>query len=186
MLIEQLLDAQTILGEGPLWDIEEQRLYWIDSLGCSLHRSDARGRGQETWALPSEIGSMTLRRAGGAVLALRTGLHTFEFASGRCELIADPEVHQPLTRLNDGKVDRQGRFVFGSMDMGEAAPEAGEETTAVRAVELVHEATPTSADASTHTHRRVDLVFTTAPARPLRAPLPGSDPCRLQSRVAEN
>ena len=31
MRIEVLVDVKTILGEGPLWDVEEQRLYWIDS-----------------------------------------------------------------------------------------------------------------------------------------------------------
>ena len=28
MKIEVLVDVKTTLGEGPLWDVEEQRLYW--------------------------------------------------------------------------------------------------------------------------------------------------------------
>jgi sugar lactone lactonase YvrE len=28
--IELLIDARAELGEGPLWDVEEQCLYWID------------------------------------------------------------------------------------------------------------------------------------------------------------
>jgi sugar lactone lactonase YvrE len=31
MRIEVLADVKTTLGEGPLWDVEEQRLHWIDS-----------------------------------------------------------------------------------------------------------------------------------------------------------
>jgi len=31
MKIEVLVDVKTTLGEGPLWDVEEQRLYWVDS-----------------------------------------------------------------------------------------------------------------------------------------------------------
>jgi L-arabinonolactonase len=31
MRIEVLVDVKTTLGEGPLWDVDEQRLYWIDS-----------------------------------------------------------------------------------------------------------------------------------------------------------
>ena len=31
MRIEILADVKTTLGEGPLWDVDEQRLYWIDS-----------------------------------------------------------------------------------------------------------------------------------------------------------
>jgi len=30
--IELLIDAKAALGEGPLWDVDQQRLYWIDSL----------------------------------------------------------------------------------------------------------------------------------------------------------
>lgn len=34
MRIEVLVDVKTTLGEGPLWDAEPERLYWIDSFGC--------------------------------------------------------------------------------------------------------------------------------------------------------
>ena len=30
MRIDVLVDVKTTLGEGPLWDIEQRRLYWID------------------------------------------------------------------------------------------------------------------------------------------------------------
>ena len=30
MRIEVLVDVKTTLGEGPLWDVDQQRLYWID------------------------------------------------------------------------------------------------------------------------------------------------------------
>jgi hypothetical protein len=65
---------------------------------------------------------MTLRSGGGAIVALQTGLHTFDFDSGALEFIVHPEEGQPQARLNDGKVDRDGRFVVGSMDMGEERP----------------------------------------------------------------
>jgi len=28
--VENILSVQNILGEGPLWNIEEQALYWVD------------------------------------------------------------------------------------------------------------------------------------------------------------
>ncbi len=33
--IELIIGARPELGEGPLWDVAEQRLYWIDSLPAS-------------------------------------------------------------------------------------------------------------------------------------------------------
>ncbi len=123
MKIEQLVDCNTTLGEGPLWDVEQQRIYWIDSFGNKVFRATAEGTEVETWDVPDKIGSMALRKDGkGAVIALRTGIHLLDFASGEIELVVDPEADLESTRLNDGKVDKQGRFVVGSMDMKEEAP----------------------------------------------------------------
>ncbi len=123
MKIEQLVDCNTTLGEGPLWDVEQQRIYWIDSFGNKVFRATAEGKEVETWDVPDKIGSMALRKDGkGAVVALRTGIHLLDFASGDIELVTDPEADLETTRLNDGKVDKQGRFVVGSMDMQEEAP----------------------------------------------------------------
>jgi len=116
MRIEVLVDVKTILGEGPLWDVAEQRLYWIDSFGCNVFRATADGREIRAWDVPAKIGSMALRRRGGAVLSLQTGFHFLDFTTGDCSLIVDPEPDKPTTRLNDGKVDKRGRFVAGSMD----------------------------------------------------------------------
>ncbi|MFM9428652.1 L-arabinonolactonase [Variovorax sp. GrIS 2.14] len=122
MRIEVLVDVKTTLGEGPVWDVAEQRLYWIDSLGCKVYRCTANGREVRAWDVPERIGSMALRRRGGAVLALANGFHFLDFKSGETQLIVDPEPGEVSNRLNDGKVDRQGRFVVGSMDVNEEGP----------------------------------------------------------------
>jgi L-arabinonolactonase len=79
MRIEVLVDVKTLLGEGPLWDVEEQRLYWIDSFGCNVFRATADGREIRAWDVPAKIGSMALRRRGGAVLSLASGFHFLDF-----------------------------------------------------------------------------------------------------------
>ena len=122
MRIEVLVDVKTVLGEGPLWDVEEERLYWVDSLGCNVFRATADGREVRAWDVPAPIGSMALRRKGGAVVSLQSGFHFLDFKTGDCELIVDPEPDTPKTRLNDGKVDKRGRFVCGSMDTMEEGP----------------------------------------------------------------
>ena len=71
------------LGEGPLWDVAEQRLYWIDSLGAKVHSCDAAGGSPRTWGVPEHIGSMALRRSGGAVVSLRDGFYTLDFCDRR-------------------------------------------------------------------------------------------------------
>lgn len=120
MRIDIVLDVKTILGEGPLWDTEQERLYWIDSHGGRVFRATADGRELRSWLVPAAIGSMALTRDGSsAVTALATGLHVLDFSTGEVSPVIDPEPDLPDNRLNDGKVDRRGRFVFGSMDTQE-------------------------------------------------------------------
>lgn len=119
MRIEVLVDVKTTLGEGPLWDVDEQRLYWIDSFDGRVYRCTADGREVRAWDVPQKIGSMCLREGGGAVVSLQRGFHFLDLESGGLELIHDPEPDRPDNRINDGKVDRRGRFVAGSMDTKE-------------------------------------------------------------------
>ena len=55
MRTEVLIDVKTVLGEGPLWDVEEQRLYFIDSFGCNVFRCTADGREVRAWDVPAKI-----------------------------------------------------------------------------------------------------------------------------------
>jgi L-arabinonolactonase len=120
--IELLTEARAELGEGPLWDVAEQRLYWIDSLRAKVHSCDADGGAVRSWDVPEHIGSLALREKGGAVVSLRDGFYALDFATGASRKLADPDPGKPRIRMNDGKVDRQGRFVAGYMDYQERDP----------------------------------------------------------------
>lgn len=122
MQIDVLVDVKTTLGEGPLWDVESQRLYWIDSFDGRVFRCTADGRELRAWDVPQKIGSMCLRRDGGAIVSLARGFYFLDLCSGELELICDPEPNKLNNRLNDGKVDKRGRFVAGSMDTMEQGP----------------------------------------------------------------
>jgi sugar lactone lactonase YvrE len=56
--IDELDVPKCELGEGPLWDVGEQRLYWIDSHLCRIFRADARGECLASWTVPEHIGSL--------------------------------------------------------------------------------------------------------------------------------
>lgn len=120
--IEVVCEDRDSLGEGPLWDVETERLYWIDSYGPAVHAMDAKGGAKQSWTLHEPIGSMALRRASGAVLSLRSGFHFLDFETGDVARIVETQPGELRPRLNDGKVDRQGRFVAGSMDFEEREP----------------------------------------------------------------
>jgi L-arabinonolactonase len=109
------------LGEGPVWDVQEGCLYWVDGTGRrvgnpSLWRLDPRTGKTRNWSFDHDVGALALRQGGGAVLALGDGFYFFDFVRDRLDLIHRLDTEPPRTRLNDGKCDRRGRFFAGGMD----------------------------------------------------------------------
>jgi sugar lactone lactonase YvrE len=111
-----LLDARAEIGESPVWSAEEQALYWVDILAPALHRLDPASGATCSWKMPAAIGSFGLRETGGAVVALRSGFHLFDFETGKFTFLVHPESGIATNRFNDGKVSPDGRFFAGTMD----------------------------------------------------------------------
>jgi sugar lactone lactonase YvrE len=99
-----------------VWSAAEQALYWVDILAPSVHRWHPASGESRTWPLPSAVGSLGLRAAGGLVLAMKTGFHLFDPENGALEFLVHPEPDRPTNRLNDGKVAPDGSFWAGTMD----------------------------------------------------------------------
>ncbi len=122
--IEVFVDHRSQLGEGPLWDPKTNRLYWVDTYGPALHSVDAAGQDMKSWPMPEPIGACALRENGGAIVALRSGFFTLDFETGAVELLQKTHPGELRPRFNDGKTDRQGRFLAGTMDFEERDPVA--------------------------------------------------------------
>jgi sugar lactone lactonase YvrE len=72
------------IGEGPVWDVAEQALYFIDILGKKVLCFDPGSGETRSWAVPDVIGSMALRVGGGGIVALTNGVYALNFESGAC------------------------------------------------------------------------------------------------------
>ena len=120
--IARIGNATYGLGEGPLWDVAEQVLYFVDVPAQTIWRYDPATDSFTDWHLPTRAASLALRERGGAVLACADGFHFFDFAGGASTPLVDPEADEPRTAFNDGKVDRQGRFIAGTLDSGFGEP----------------------------------------------------------------
>ena len=114
--IRLVVDGKNKLGEVPVWDVQEQALYWVDIEGRKLFRRDEASGRVDEWRFAERIGSYALRRQGGLVCAFETGFAFFDPPTGTIEWIAKPEAMIRRNRFNDGKCDRAGRFWAGSMD----------------------------------------------------------------------
>jgi len=111
-----VVDCHNTLGEGPLWDVREQALYWVDIFESRLHRLTPATGEVRHWDMPERIASVALRDQGGLVIAFASGLAFYDLDSSRLDWIARPEAHLPSNRFNDGKVDRMGRYWIGTLD----------------------------------------------------------------------
>ena len=118
MQIRRLDVPQCAVGEGPVWDVETQLLFWIDILGKAVHCLNPATGQTRSWTVPKIIGSMAISRDGNAIVALADGVYRLDLASGACTLLASsPDLNEQV-QLADGKVDRRGRFIVGSSDRG--------------------------------------------------------------------
>jgi L-arabinonolactonase len=126
MTVERLVrvgETRDLLGESPVWDDRSQSLCWIDSLAGLIRRLNIRTLALEEFQVPAPIGSMALRDDGGAILALRHGFARYDFETRRLTPDRSIGLDHPEVRLNDGKVDPDGRFVAGTLHGGRAEGE---------------------------------------------------------------
>lgn len=103
------------LGESPVWDADRQRLYWVDGVTRRVHAYEPASGVARHWDVPSMIGSIALGQGDTLVAALAEGIHRLDLGSGELTPLFVPEPRDPRVRFNDGKVDRWGRFLCGTM-----------------------------------------------------------------------
>jgi len=114
--IEVVLRADTIIGESPTWCAEEASLYFIDVKAPALFRLHLASGEVNRWNFTSDIGVFALSPGfGGALAALRTGLHRLDFSTGESELVTPPPFDPAMHRFNEGGCDPAGRFWVGVM-----------------------------------------------------------------------
>ncbi|MEW4449447.1 SMP-30/gluconolactonase/LRE family protein [Qipengyuania sp. JC766] len=114
--VERVLDAESKLGEGVLWDSERGVVWFVDIKRKRLwHFDPDTGSNSHTdapeqigWAIPAENGLL--------LCGLKDGLYTFDPESREFAKHADVPGEPRSNRLNDACTDPWGRVWFGTMD----------------------------------------------------------------------
>ena len=122
MEVEHVFAAHNVLGEGPMWHVGEQALYWVDINSRCFYRYTPARSTVERFDVGVPVGTVVFRQAGGLMLATRDGFATWDFATQTLDFWVDPEADRPDSRFNDGAVDANGRFWAGTMDTKEGDP----------------------------------------------------------------
>jgi sugar lactone lactonase YvrE len=109
--------AQALLGEGPVWDEARGRLWWVDIKGRRVHWLDVAAGQAGAVDVALQVTSIWPRKGRDDLLAATDdGVGVLDPATGAYEKRFDPEPERPKNRANDGNVDVNGRYWFGTMD----------------------------------------------------------------------
>lgn len=103
------------LGETPLWCDRERLIWWLDIERPTLHRLDpASGKHDARSFDATFLGSLALAGNGEKLIATDLTLNRLTGDGSLAEMVS---VDAGLdNRLNDGRVDPNGRFWVGTMD----------------------------------------------------------------------
>lgn len=113
--MEAIVNLNNQLGECVLWCERSSRVLWTDILGSTLYAHQLDSGQTSRWAMPERLASFALTDDDDCLLlGLASRLAFFRFASGALETIVEVEP-ELRTRLNDGRCDRAGNFVFGTL-----------------------------------------------------------------------
>ncbi len=108
-------ESRCRLGESPVWDPDLRRLFWVDVLAPAVWSYDPATGEQVAIPAPDLVGSIVLGAPGTLVVGLRQAVSRLDLASGAFSPILTPPGLVEVERLNDGKTDRRGRFLTGSL-----------------------------------------------------------------------
>lgn len=111
-----IIKAANSLGEGITWSHETQTAWWTDIEGKLLYSFDWQSQELCQFPMPERLCSFGLTADERLLIgAFESGFALFNPEDGLTSSIIRPEGLTCGMRLNDGRVDRQGRFWAGAM-----------------------------------------------------------------------
>jgi len=114
---ELVADTRCSVGESPVWDRRDQRLYWVDINAATILRLEPDGSVQ-VWKMPEKVGCIAPHHRGGWIAAMQSTVRRVHLHDGGGvdeEVLARVEHATSPMRFNDGRCDRQGRFWASTM-----------------------------------------------------------------------
>ncbi|WP_113632971.1 SMP-30/gluconolactonase/LRE family protein [Pectobacterium peruviense] len=119
------VDAKNLLGECPLWCEHTRRLFWTNIVGKELLAYHPESGATQRWTMPERLGSFGMTQTEDILLlGLESRLAFFNLQTeALSNIVLSPGSSE--TRINDGRCDRDGNYVFGTMHEGEPPQSVG-------------------------------------------------------------
>jgi sugar lactone lactonase YvrE len=119
---QTIADTPDRVGESPVWDGRDQRLWWVDIEGASIScTAPHRSAEVQSWRLPERVGCIALTAVQGQLIAaMETGIACVTLhEGGQVDTVWLAHIQHPASgmRFNDGRCDASGRLWVGTMVM---------------------------------------------------------------------
>lgn len=124
---ETAVDCANLHGEGVFWSGRHGLVFWTDIFGERVWTFDPVAGVAQDFVTPGRVCCFATRQDrpwNEVVAAFADGFAFLDLATAKRTEIAAVEADIPNTRLNDGRIDRQGRLIAGGMDEGGKGPAA--------------------------------------------------------------
>jgi L-arabinonolactonase len=124
------VDSRCTLGEGITWWGAREALLWTDIQSSKLWLHSPGDGSTRSWELPDRLGSFAICASGALLLGLAKSLAFADLDASPGDQLEVTEVcavdpYLTTTRVNDGRTDRAGNFVFGTMNEDEGKAPIG-------------------------------------------------------------
>ena len=118
-MFDMIVNAHNEVGEGTVWCDRTARLFWTDIYGATLWAHHPGSGSTCVWPMPERLASIALTHDDTRLLlGLASRLAFFDIPAEQFTTICTVEQGM-TTRLNDGRCDRAGNFVFGTINEAE-------------------------------------------------------------------
>lgn len=112
------IDCRCLLGEGIIWSARRRALLWTDIEGAMIWQAPPPDGEPRTWEQRDRVGCLVECESGEFLLGFTKQICRVRL-SGSQEgeaVLTEVEPGAPHTRINDGRTDRAGNFVFGTLN----------------------------------------------------------------------
>ncbi len=125
MRAELVVDCRDWHGEGIFWSAAHGLVFWTDIFGERVSTYEPAAGEIRHFRVPGRVCAFATREGrpwNQVVAAFSDGFALLDLLTGERKDIARLDADKPTVRMNDGRTDRQGRFIVGGMDEPELKP----------------------------------------------------------------
>ena len=116
MNVNCIWKGRTTLGESPLWDCDNQTLYWVDMEDPVLHCLDLKTDNYSKKNVPAPLNSITVCKNGDLLATMHQSIILIKQLDFQIEAIHSLSDVDENIIFNDGQCDSIGRFWVGTRD----------------------------------------------------------------------